>query len=122
MRNMAFSLTTVQVRAGTKTVTRRIGWANLKPGEQFCAVEKGMGLKPGEKVVRLAVLRCVSNRPGPLASMTADPAYGKEEARKEGFPDLDGAGFVRFFCDKNPKVRPWDDVNRIEFEYVRFLP
>ncbi len=85
MKNMAFSLTTAQVSAGIKTVTRRTGWAGLKPGELFCAVVKGMGLKKGEKVQRLAILRCVSNGRESLSELVADPKHGKEEARKEGF-------------------------------------
>ncbi len=123
MKNMAFSLTTAQVSAGIKTVTRRTGWAKLKAGEEFCAVVKGQGLKPGEKVQRLAILRCVSNGQESLSELVADPKYGKEEARKEGFPELTGLGFVRFFCEKaNNGTDAWTVVNRIEFEYVRFFP
>jgi len=33
MRNMSFSLTTQQCREMTKDVTRRLGWAILKPGD-----------------------------------------------------------------------------------------
>jgi hypothetical protein len=54
MRNMSFSLTTPQVYAGTKTVTRRLGWRFAKAGQRVCAVEKGMGLKKGEKVKRIS--------------------------------------------------------------------
>lgn len=46
-RNMSFTLTIEQMRARTKTVTRRKGWAFLKPGDLVWAVVKGMGLKPG---------------------------------------------------------------------------
>jgi hypothetical protein len=52
-RLMSFAHTTDQIRNRTKTVTRRNGWADLKPGELFWAVEKAMGLKPGEKVKRV---------------------------------------------------------------------
>ena len=44
MRNMSFSATVQQVRDRTKTVTRRVGWKTLQPGEVLRAVEKGQGL------------------------------------------------------------------------------
>jgi hypothetical protein len=122
MRNMAFSLTTAQVRSGTKTVTRRLGWSNLRPGDEFCAIEKGMGLKKGEKVVRLARLRCVSNDPEPLTLLIVAPTYGAEEARREGFPHMTGREFVDFFCNTHRGCTGVTRVNRIEFEYVQFLP
>lgn len=118
---MAFSLTTEQVRLGQKTVTRRTGWADLEPGELFCAIEKGMGLKKGAKVRRLAVLRCVSNRPEGLWHMIERPEYGRAEARREGFPEMDGAAFIEFFCRTHRGCTSSSKPNRIEFEYVRFF-
>lgn len=115
---MAFSLTTDQIRKGTKTVTRRMGWQKLKPGQEFCAIVKGMGLKPGEKVVRLAILRCVSNRCEPLANMLTE----KDAAAKEGFPDWSPHQFAAFFCKTHTGCTPHTKIQRIEFEYVRFLP
>lgn len=122
MRNMAFSATKPQIRAGTKIVTRRDGWANLKPGELFCAIEKGQGLKKGEKVVRMAICRCISNVAEALTRLVEDPVYGKEEARKEGFPEMSGHQFAEFFLQVNPGLDPDCRPQRIEFEYVRFLP
>ncbi len=119
---MAFSMTVAQVSAGIKTVTRRTGWGALRPGELFCAVVKGQGLKPGEKVQRLAILRCVNNHRESLAKLVANARYGKEEARKEGFPEMSGARFVSFFCSGHAGTDARSFVNRIEFEYVRFLP
>lgn len=117
MRNMSFSLTTAQIKVRTKTVTRRLGWKNLKSGELFQACEKCMGLKPGQKIVRLVVLRCISNQRERLTYLIANPRYGKAEARKEGFPQLSGRQFVAMFC-QHMKVDPDHVVNRIEFEYV----
>lgn len=48
MRNMSFALTTDQILAGTKTVTRRLGWLRLQPGDHLRPVRKCMGLRPGE--------------------------------------------------------------------------
>lgn len=111
MRRMSFSKTTQQVRERTKDVTRRLGWANLKAGERFVAIEKGMGLKKGEKQVELAVCECVSNRTEVLCRITQD------DVRREGFPERTRAEFVRFFC-KAMKVLPGARVQRIEFKYV----
>jgi hypothetical protein len=48
MRNISFSITRFQFCDRTKTVTRRLGWAKLKPGDVLMGVEKAMGLKKGE--------------------------------------------------------------------------
>ncbi len=110
-RNMSFALTTAQVRARQKTVTRRLGWGGLKPGELFWAVEKAMGLKPGEKIVRLALLRCVSNRAERLKDIDAD------DVKREGFPGMTAKQFLEMFCE-HMNCAPDTSVQRIEFEYV----
>ena len=56
MRNMSFYHTTEQIRNRSKTVTRRLGWAFLKPGDRVRAIVKGRGLKKGQKVEPLAGL------------------------------------------------------------------
>lgn len=116
-RNMSFSLTTDQIRARTKTVTRRFGWRTLQPGTVVWAVEKAMGLKKGESVVRICPIRIVSNRAEPLYRMLDDPAYGAAEARREGFPHLDGRGFVDFLL-RSVGGTVAAAPQRIEFAYV----
>lgn len=111
MRNMSFSLTTDQVRRRAKTVTRRLGWAGLRPGQLFCAIEKGMGLKPGETVNRLAVCVCVSNDAVRLADMP------EADCALEGFPEMRPDQFVAMFCGHMGTVAG-GMVNRIEFRYV----
>ena len=44
MRNMSFFMTTKQFEDGSKDITRRFGWWNLKPGDRVKAVKKAMGL------------------------------------------------------------------------------
>ena len=118
MRNMSFSLTTKQCREMTKDVTRRLGWATLKPGDHFQAVEKGMGLKKGEKVVRLHECICISNTPEPLADIIRRPfRAGRSECEREGFPEMTPAEFVTMFCTHN-KVEPEAVIRRIEFAYM----
>lgn len=114
MRQMAFSLTTPQVLARTKTVTRRagMGWMALRPGQLVQAVEKGMGLKRGEQVNKLAVLRVRSVRLEPLI------AIDEADVIAEGFPDLTPHEFIAFFCRTHRKVHPSSEVVRIEFAYL----
>tara|TARA_R110002072_G_scaffold238769_2_gene396366 strand:+ start:288364 stop:288951 length:588 start_codon:yes stop_codon:yes gene_type:complete len=114
---MSFALTTDQFRARSKTVTRRIGWAFLQPGDQVMGCVKCMGLKPGEKIERLGLIEIVSVRREPLRLMQVDEHYGKAEAVKEGFPEMNGADFVSMLCNHSSK--PADtEFNRIEFQYL----
>jgi hypothetical protein len=122
MRNISFSmLTTAQMRAQTKDVTRRMGWLNLKKGDLLCAVVKGMGLKPGEKIERICVIRVDDVRREKLSRMMEDSAYGFEEVRREGFKDDPVKGwpsqFVEFFCAGHG-CTPDDEITRIEFSYA----
>lgn len=120
MKNMSFSATTEQIRQRSKTVTRRMGWAHLKPGELFCAIEKGQGLKKGEKVNRLAVLRCISNSRqelGLIFQATNPFTRRNAECKKEGFPGMSALDFVQMFQRLN-HCTPNALVQRIEFEYV----
>lgn len=43
-RNMSFSMTTEAVRNRTKTVTRRLGWEFLKPGDILWASDRTLTL------------------------------------------------------------------------------
>lgn len=122
MKNMSFMLTKSQILARSKTVTRRTGWVTLKPGDMLRAVEKGMGLKAGEKVVPLGVIRVVDVRSEPLAAMTMNVDYGMVECELEGFGDHPRlkwpSEFVEFFCNSHKGCMPESVVQRIEFEYL----
>ncbi len=121
MRNMSFSLTTPQIRLRTKFVTRRLGWLNLKSGHPVLAVVKCMGLKPGEKVEQLAVIRVVDVRREPLRRIIDDAEYGLIECKREGFGDHPAyrwpSGFVKMFCDTHKGCTPDTLITRIEFIY-----
>jgi hypothetical protein len=110
-RNMSFQLTTAQIVAGTKTVTRRNGWWFLKPGEVLNAVDRCMGFKKGEHPTKLATIRVVSLRVEPLKLI------GQVDCVKEGFPDMEPREFVEMYTKHN-KCKPDDLINRIEFEYL----
>lgn len=114
MRLMAFSMTTAQVRARTKTVTRRCGWWKAAPGQVVMAVEKAQGLKAGEHPVRIGAIRFLSVRREPLMRITA------ADVVLEGFPDGNVQTFIRMFKKANGcDVR--DPVNRIAFEYMNLV-
>lgn len=116
--NTSFSLTKPQIRDRSKTVTRRIGKRQYKPGQILQAVEKNRGLKKGEHVVVMAKLRVVSARWEPLHQMYHEKGYGKKEVIKEGFPDMTPADFIKFFIATHRGCTFWTDVQRIEFEYI----
>lgn len=122
MRNMSFALTTTQIMEGTKTVTRRLGWLNLKPGQQIRPVRKCMGLRPGEKLdVLRDPLTVVSVRREILSAMLSDIEYGFRECALEGFgehPDYRWPSqFVEMFCSTHKGCTPETLVTRIEFAY-----
>ena len=124
MRNLSFALTTAQVRAQTKTVTRRRGtfYARvLKPGDLLCAVEKSQGIKKGG-LVRLGTIRVVNVRVEPLSEMLADERpFDRDEQAREGFPEMTAQQFVDMFC-KHMGGDEGQTVTRIEFEYVEEAP
>lgn len=111
MRNISFALTTDQFLDGSKTVTRRVGWMKLKPGDVLCAVEKSQGLKKGEKVRKLGTIRVVDVRREPLREMQLS------DCDLEGFPQFVPDAFVHMFCEHNG-VTPETLVTRIQFERI----
>lgn len=113
MRNMSFALTTAQILDRSKTVTRRCGWTFLKPGDHIQAVEKGMGLKKGETVRRLAVLRVEDVTREPLRE-----GLSQSEMMREGFPQMTTAEFTEMFCRTHTGCTPHTVVTRIAFSYV----
>jgi hypothetical protein len=103
----------------SKTVTRRLGWKFLKPGDRLMGCRKCMGLKPGEHIFRLGEIEVVSVRQEPLSRMTADAAYGHQEAIREGFPEMTGGQFVEMFCQHMQVSEIYArSITRIEFKHV----
>ncbi len=120
MRNMSFALTEPQVLAQTKDVTRRMGWTFLKVGDLVQPVRKGMGLKPGEKIVKLgAPVEVVGKQYEPLNTLVvATAAYGPAECRREGFPAMTPEEFVEMFCRTHRGCTPERVITRIAFRYT----
>jgi hypothetical protein len=111
-------MTTPQFLDGSKDVTRRMGWLDAKAGDVLQAVEKAMGLKKGEKIKPLGRIILTSVRRERLGRMEHDVAYGRDECRREGFPDMKATEFVEFFCRGHKGCAPESEVTRIEFKRI----
>jgi hypothetical protein len=111
-RLMAVSLTEPQVRAQTKTVTRRTGWRMLRAGDQLTLCRKVMGRRAGEPLERIAAVQVISVRREPLDAITA------ADVAAEGFPQWTPAEFVAFFCRTHRGCEPGTEVARIEWRYL----
>lgn len=108
---MSVSHTEAAVVARTKTVTRRLGWRFLKPGDRLTLCRKVMGRKPGEPLVRIAEVEIVSVGREPLYHVTAD------DVEREGFPGMDQWDFITFFRE-HMNVSATALVTRIEWRYL----
>ena len=111
MQNISFSLTLPQFLDGSKSITRRLGWRNLKPGDRLMAVNKCMGFKKGEKPIKYGEIEIVSVRREPLWWML------DEDCPREGFPSMNAVQFGRMFC-KAMNCTALTEVTRIEFVRV----
>lgn len=117
MRNISFSLTTQQVRERRKTVTRRLGWHHVRPGDLLKPVEQCMGLKRGQRIVAIcAPIRVIGRRLEPLRDLLLP--HNADECAREGFPALTPAQFIEFFCASHRHCTADTVVTRIEFEYT----
>ncbi|MGD9726270.1 MAG: ASCH domain-containing protein [Nitrospiraceae bacterium] len=111
-RNMSFMLTTPQMRARTKTVTRRVGWWNVKPGEVLNACVQCQGLAKGQKVEVITQIRVLEVGKEPLGCITP------EEVVKEGFSGRTPEEFILMFMATHKGTQRDTEVNRIAFEYL----
>jgi hypothetical protein len=114
-RLMAVSLTEKQVRNRTKTVTRRTGWLDLKPGTRLTLCPKVMGRRHGdyvEPLERIVDVEVISVRRERLTDITL------ADVLAEGFPEMTRAQFIRFFCDSHKGCTADVMVTRIEWRYL----
>jgi len=109
---MSVSLTEDAVRAKTKTVTRRLGWLMLKPGDRVTLCRKVMGRRNGEPLVRICDVEIVDVRREQLNDITF------EDVEREGFPDWGPFTFVDFFCRTHKGCNEDTEVTRIEWRYL----
>lgn len=119
MRNISFAMTTEQVRNQTKTVTRRLGWTFLKPGDLLQPIEKGQGIPKGGRVVKIGDPIRVVSVGGEWISDFRQRPDAQEECWREGFPGMTPSEFYAFFRGSHPDPGADDlRVTRIEFEYT----
>lgn len=115
-RLMSVSLTEQAVRDRTKTVTRRDGWAYLKPGDRLTLCRKVMGRKHAdgtvEPLVRIVDVEIVDVRRERLDEIT------DEEVVLEGLAPMTAAEFVVFFCASHKGCKPDTVITRIEWRYL----
>lgn len=122
-RLMSVALTEPAVRARTKTQTRRLGWSNLRAGEELRLVRKAMGrsrvLPDGsryvEPLVDVARVRVVEVRRERLDAIT------DEDVAREGFelgPDEHPAAWFVAFFTEHMRCAPDAEVTVITWEYL----
>lgn len=114
-RLMSVALTETAVVERRKTVTRRLGWQFLKPGDRLTLCRKVMGRKHPDgtvdQLVRLAEVEVVTVGFQCLDRMPAS------DVAKEGFPDWSVDQFVAFFVE-HMKCRTYTPLTRIEWRYL----
>jgi hypothetical protein len=116
VRLMSVSLTEQQVRERRKPVTRRLGWKDLRAGERLMLCLKVMGLRLGERIVRMTPVEVVSVWREPLSVIAA------EDVAAEGFADWTPAELVEFLCSTHAGCNRDTEVTRIEWRYLDAAP
>jgi hypothetical protein len=118
-RLMSVSLTEPQVRAQSKTVTRRLGWWEdkngrrlVKPGDTLTLCRKVMGRKKGDPLVRICDVEVVHVWREPLVEIRLD------DVEAEGFPEWTRWQFIDFFCSTHKGCTADTEVTRIEWRYL----
>ena len=105
-RLMSFAKTADQLAAGEKTVTRRDGWRDLKPGTVLKAVDRSP--RSGKGFQLLCHIEVTSVRCERLGDITPDDLV------LEGFPQMEPEDFVELYCAPRAP-EPDREVTRIEF-------
>ena len=128
-RLMSVSLTEQAVIERRKTMTRRLGWRFLKPGDRLTLCRKVMGRKPDEPLVRLVDVEVTAVRREALCKITVDDIAREgvslvdEHGRNrfsEWYPDTGQPttyAWVEWFCEEMG-TDPYDEVTVIEWRYL----
>jgi hypothetical protein len=108
---MSVKLSEQAVRDRRKTVTRRLGWRFITPGDRLTLCRKVQGRRPGEPLVRLAEVEVTSVRREPLSRIAPT------DVAREGFEPWQRRQFIEFFCE-SMRCEPATEVTRIEWRYL----
>jgi hypothetical protein len=115
-RLISVALTEDAVVRRAKTVTRRLGWLNLRPGTRLSLVRKAMGRRRRdgslEPLVYLGEVEVVAVRRERLDAVDA------ADVAREGFPDWTPAEFVAFFTS-HMRCPADTEVTVITWKYIR---
>jgi hypothetical protein len=134
MRRISFNMTQRQILDRSKTVTRRLGWENVKVGERLLAVDR----LRSKEAKTLAVIEVVSVRrerlweiyatgfadyvvtptlriDGPVFRPVCEQVH---ETTLEGFGNFTGVEFAEMFRRAMGLSHDDHEVTRIEFRYV----
>lgn len=121
-RLMSVSHTERAVRERRKTVTRRLGWLFLKPGDRVTLCRKVMGRKPGEPLVRIAEVEVVGVRREPLTAITDDDVEREGvDAALEVAGRTEAEAWASWFA-WTMRCSVDDEVTRIEWRYLDPYP
>lgn len=126
-RLMAVSLTEASVMDRTKTVTRRLGWRHLRPGDRLTLCRKVMGRRRAdgtvEPLVRLAEVEVVDVRRDKLWAIT-DDEIAREAVLDQPWVEVyvdsgqpTPQAWVWWYCEQFG-VQPDAEVTRIEWRYL----
>lgn len=123
---MSVSHTEAAVRDRTKTVTRRLGWRALKPGDHLTLCRKVMGRRPGEPLLRIAEVEVVSVGREWLTDITSEDV-SREGVAPEVYAPLDEhaptcrtcgpLAWAEWFA-RTMRVPLLTNVTRIEWRYL----
>ena len=109
---MSFRWTEQQLVAGIKTVTRRLGWWKVRPGDQLLAIRQWQELPKGSHQHILGSILIRGARPERVKDITPDDVV------REGFPDMTTDQFIAFFC-RGHRISPLHVINRIHLAFHR---
>tara|TARA_B100001123_G_C14794523_1_gene821828 strand:- start:289 stop:612 length:324 start_codon:yes stop_codon:yes gene_type:complete len=102
-------MTKNQLLSGSKTVTRRLGWKFLKPGDRVMACKQCQGLGKGGKIKRYGLIEIEQVWSERLGDITPT------EILREGFPNMSVDEFVDYFIAGHKGCKRDTIITRIQF-------
>ena len=115
---MLFDDTAAGLMAREQTVTRRVGYEEVRPGDFIDAVSEMWMLNHPGKIVPLAKLVVVSVRAEPLKRLLEEPEYAAKEMKRSCLSrDKSLRAQLAAFVSRHRSTSLSSMVTRIEFAY-----
>ena len=111
-RLMSVALTEQAVRDRRKTVTRRLGWRMLKPGDHLTLCRKVMGRRKDEPLIRICEVEVVDvrrERSGTSRTRTSSERVSTSMSGRRPIP---------WTLLRAREVQPDTEVTRVEWRYL----